>query len=163
MTFFSPLEIRRKICEKTFSFCRTLELCVLGPWAYLFLTSRGSVLGKSIPGLGFFVPLALSLLSSTSPLVPNNRTDRRPICFWRTPFSKGKINANTEDFFWRLLVFAPISPFKNGDLQKRSAVFALILLFKNGIFKKKKSSVSRVDGNWTQVRTERYRFWLVWS
>ena len=48
--------------------------CVLGPWprAFLFLASRGSVLGKAVLGLGlgfFFVSLASSHVSSTPPLV----------------------------------------------------------------------------------------------
>ena len=46
--------------------------CVLGLWprAFLFLASRGPVLGKAVLGLGlFFVSLASSLVSSTPPLL----------------------------------------------------------------------------------------------
>ena len=66
------VEIAWKIFVKTFFFCA----CVLGPWpwprAFLSLASRVSVLGKAVLGLGlglgFFVSLASSLVSSTPPM-----------------------------------------------------------------------------------------------
>ena len=39
------------------------------PRAFLSLASRGSVLGKAVLGLGFFVSLASSIVSSTPPLI----------------------------------------------------------------------------------------------
>ena len=47
-------ENMRCFCVKTFFFWKTLALCDLGPWprAFLSLALRGSVLGKSVFGLG---------------------------------------------------------------------------------------------------------------
>ena len=65
-----------KLFLKTF-FLENICGCVLGPWprAFLFLASRGSVLGNAILGLGFFfesLALAWSVVSSTPPLVIGN-------------------------------------------------------------------------------------------
>ena len=70
-----------KICDnferRPFLFWRTLSHCVLGLWpwprAFLSLASRGSVLERYVLGLCFVVSLALalSLMSSTPPLITN--------------------------------------------------------------------------------------------
>ena len=63
MTFFLRLKFHEIIAifaRRPF-FWRTLVRCVLGHWprALLALASRGSVLGKSVLGLGFFCALGL--------------------------------------------------------------------------------------------------------
>ena len=60
--------------DDVFLSLKTLARCVIGPWSptFLSLASKGSVLGKSILGLGFFfvsLALASSVLSSTPSLV----------------------------------------------------------------------------------------------
>ena len=67
---FTLLEIAKKsFWGPFFFFLENSCTCVLRPWpcprAFLSLASRGSVLGKAVPGLGFFLcpwpwPLALS-------------------------------------------------------------------------------------------------------
>ena len=69
LIFFFFFEIAWKRFLKTFFFENTCA-CVLGPWprVFLFLASRGSVLGRAVLGLGFFCVLGLQpcVLDSTS-------------------------------------------------------------------------------------------------
>ena len=104
----------KNFCEDLFffgdrlkNFCGDLFFCacVLGPWpwprAFLSLASRVSVLGKAVPGLGFFfvsLALASSLMSSTPPLASSQagpfvlllKCDvsphkNQPVCYWLFP------------------------------------------------------------------------------
>ena len=79
--FFSSPEISRRTCDflREEIFLRALAHCVLGAWpwprAFLSLASKGSVIGKSVLGLGFFCVLGLCIepcvLDSTSTLSTN--------------------------------------------------------------------------------------------
>ena len=63
-TFFSGHRLKN-FCEDLFFFLGNTCACVLGPWpwAFLFLASKGSVLGRVLLGLnpGFFYDFGLGL------------------------------------------------------------------------------------------------------
>ena len=99
--FFFFLRSPEKLLSRPFFFIlESTCACVLGlehscPWPReclfserLSLASRVSVLGKAVLGLGFFfVSLALSLVSSTPPLVFALLLWKESILFWTADFT----------------------------------------------------------------------------